>query len=502
MKKVLALILAVWMLIAASPAVLAQTAVSTVVQDRSTFEAPGGFPSREPDLQAMEQYLFEQFAACTPVIDMADFGLRGSEENMNLIWELVYYEMVDSFHVTSVGISYTSFRILSLEPVYDCDAEEYAKKYAICQEKAAELLAGIEGNEALSDVDKALLLHDRIALITQYDHDGAQSGEIPPDSFTMYGVLGKGLAVCQGYAETYKYLLDRIGIENEMCTSEALNHAWNILYIDGVPYHVDITWDDSSGSRVYHYCFLISTDALYANGHEADDYNTAPSDTRYEDAEWQQVTSAYHLITLDANGGTVDTTYLVASSEAAVIPPTPTRAGYDFLGWASAPGAATGTTDIKARESQTYFAVWQAKDQAVTALEVTSAPTKTTYFIGEALDTSGLRLTLTYADGTTEILENGFAVDGFDANTLGMQTVTVTFGGASASFEVYVEARPLLAGDVDESGVVDVADILKLRDIILDEVWDDAQLALGDLDQSGELDVADIIGVKSIILAA
>ena len=33
-------------------------------------------------------------------------------------------------------------------------------------------------------------------------------------------------------------------IESDLVLSDALNHAWNKVYIDGVAYHVDVTWDD------------------------------------------------------------------------------------------------------------------------------------------------------------------------------------------------------------------------------------------------------------------
>lgn len=55
-------------------------------------------------------------------------------------------------------------------------------------------------------------------------------------------------------------------------------------------------------------------------------------------------------------------------------------------------------------------------------------------------------------------------------------------------------------GDVDDSGVVDVADILKLKDLIMKEEWTPAQLLSGDLNESTTLDVGDIMAVKNIIM--
>lgn len=56
-------------------------------------------------------------------------------------------------------------------------------------------------------------------------------------------------------------------------------------------------------------------------------------------------------------------------------------------------------------------------------------------------------------------------------------------------------------GDVDKSGVVDVADIMKLKGLIMADKWSDEELALGDMDDSGLLDVGDIITIKSVIMS-
>ncbi|MBQ9990283.1 MAG: hypothetical protein IJP31_05000 [Lachnospiraceae bacterium] len=56
---------------------------------------------------------------------------------------------------------------------------------------------------------------------------------IPDSSFSAYGVFVEEIAVCQGYALAYKLLCDRVGIECYMVTSDSMNHAWNIVWLDG-----------------------------------------------------------------------------------------------------------------------------------------------------------------------------------------------------------------------------------------------------------------------------
>ena len=72
------------------------------------------------------------------------------------------------------------------------------------------------------------------------------------------------------------------------------------------------------------------------------------------------------------------------------------------------------------------------------SLTVSKAPAKTTYFVGDTLDTTGLELILTYNNGDTETVTSGFSTSGFDSSTAGTKTVTVDYKGKTATFNVEV----------------------------------------------------------------
>ena len=75
----------------------------------------------------------------------------------------------------------------------------------------------------------------------------------------------------------------------------------------------------------------------------------------------------------------------------------------------------------------------------VSSIEVASNPTKTTYKYGEELDIAGLVVNQVYASGAKSQIEvSSEMVSGYDKNTLGTQTVTVTYNGLTATFEVSV----------------------------------------------------------------
>lgn len=74
--------------------------------------------------------------------------------------------------------------------------------------------------------------------------------------------------------------------------------------------------------------------------------------------------------------------------------------------------------------------------QQTVALTV-SAPVKTVYQIGETLDLTGLTVTAISPELAREV--TGYTVSGAEMSTAGMKTVTVSYGGKSASFNIYVQ---------------------------------------------------------------
>ena len=74
--------------------------------------------------------------------------------------------------------------------------------------------------------------------------------------YTAYAALINGTAVCQGYASLYYKLLDNMGINNTVVTSNQMNHIWNLVEYNGKWYHIDTTWNDGSDKAPYTNYFL------------------------------------------------------------------------------------------------------------------------------------------------------------------------------------------------------------------------------------------------------
>lgn len=69
---------------------------------------------------------------------------------------------------------------------------------------------------------------------------------------------------------------------------------------------------------------------------------------------------------------------------------------------------------------------------------VANNPTKTEYYVGDALDTSGILITAVFSDGTSAGVTSGYTCSPTVLNNPGVQTITVSYSGVQTSFKVMV----------------------------------------------------------------
>lgn len=262
--------------------------------------------SRYVNVQALMKTLMNGISDCKASIDLTSYNIPATQTNFNVICDYLFYGMPEAFNVDRVGANYwTNTNTMADFKFTYHKFSDTASEYDTCLSKmssaANKILKGIQGNSKLSDVEKLLLIHDRVAMWNEYGYLDNVEDIV---SHTAYGTLANGVSVCQGIAYAYMYLLNRVGIENYYCSSERLYHGWNIVFVNGKKYHVDITWDDISWDDdihgtpggVSHDNFLRSSSGIYATGHEAFDYDTTPTDTTYDKYFWQNSQSEFQLI--------------------------------------------------------------------------------------------------------------------------------------------------------------------------------------------------------------
>lgn len=191
-------------------------------------------------------------------VDVIALGIQNDTDGLNTI-KNAFSTCINSnpelFNVTrSIGYQYTTGNIVSsLQITYVAGAS--ARKAQFDLELQRMVQRAMPGTQAASmtQTEKALALHDQLALEISYHHEaaGANGSQLYPDSFNAYGAVINKSAVCQGYSLAYILLLRQSGINAMAVPSAALNHMWTLVELTDMQtgngwYHVDSTWDDAS----------------------------------------------------------------------------------------------------------------------------------------------------------------------------------------------------------------------------------------------------------------
>lgn len=103
-------------------------------------------------------------------------------------------------------------------------------------------------SDEMTDVEKALVLYDYIISVSNYpDEESIDENGIAVydnESYSTLSVFRDHVSVCSANATAYCYLLSDCGIPCIRLNSDAMNHAWTMLKVDGDWYHADPTWDN------------------------------------------------------------------------------------------------------------------------------------------------------------------------------------------------------------------------------------------------------------------
>lgn len=112
-----------------------------------------------------------------------------------------------------------------------------------------------------SDAVRVLIAHDFICRTCTYTNDSL-------DCHSAIGALLSHRAACDGYAEAFALLMEYAEIPTMIVTGKAVDangeseaHAWNLVQLFGVWYHIDCTWNDT-GAVPAHTYFLCDDNAM------------------------------------------------------------------------------------------------------------------------------------------------------------------------------------------------------------------------------------------------
>lgn len=206
-------------------------------------------PSGLFDEVALSMDVLKHTATTNPGIHSIDKRDRYLFDTLELDYQWYYSNGIGLFMIKKIQDINNDVNNNSVYAIY---YYAYTTKEQI--ELQNSVIDGILHSFSGSDYDKVYAAHEYIRSQVSYNNNTTYL------KHTAYGALVNGEAVCEGYAKAYKLLLNAMGIECDVVINSV--HAWNVVLLDGKWYMVDVTNDDTTGSKNY---FLLGQDVLMSD---------------------------------------------------------------------------------------------------------------------------------------------------------------------------------------------------------------------------------------------
>jgi len=183
-----------------------------------------------------------------------------SEEDVVAIFGDVLMSSPEFFYIENSIRYYCRFTaakttVLQVNFQYKWKGDELARAKTRYKQELSYIVSMID--EGMSEAEKALAVHDY--MIASYTYDESMG------AFDAYSLLTKRKGVCQAYSLAYAAVLRALGMEAVVAVSHEMNHAWNMVKVDGKWYHVDLSHDDPAPDRpgrVLHENFLLCDESI------------------------------------------------------------------------------------------------------------------------------------------------------------------------------------------------------------------------------------------------
>lgn len=128
------------------------------------------------------------------------------------------------------------------------------------------------------------------------------------------------------------------------------------------------------------------------------------------------------------------------------------------------------------------------------SVKADASKANTRYYKKDAINLNGLEIKLKYNTGEERTVDYGYTVQGYDADKLGQQTVTVSYGGSNSEVEVEVYAYN---GDLNCDKKVDIVDFVRLKKIAAGTAVSDG--ASADINGDNSVNAADATLMKQYL---
>lgn len=176
-------------------------------------------------------------------------GEQDKDELLNKVFSCVLNDHPELFYVEGFMVTkYTrgkKITAIEFSGDYVGTYEDNLNRRKKIEEQATRVIKSLEDDT--EQYKRVKGVYDWVIRTTKYEADA-------PDNQNIYSVLVNHTSVCQGYAKTVQYLLNRlqvpctiiIGTAKGSAGAEETPHSWNLVNIEDQFYYVDATWGDAS----------------------------------------------------------------------------------------------------------------------------------------------------------------------------------------------------------------------------------------------------------------
>jgi hypothetical protein len=161
---------------------------------------------------------------------------------------------------------------LTFYPTYAFSEEDQETYQGYVDEVTADYLAKISPDA--SDFEKARYVYEMLIYNVSYN-------ESIQENQNILSVFLWGESVCSGFASAAQYMLGLLDVPSMIVYGESMgvNHAWNLVKLDGEYYYLDATWGNTASQKLNScsYEYLGLNDRQLAATHKVDMYFDPPA---------------------------------------------------------------------------------------------------------------------------------------------------------------------------------------------------------------------------------
>lgn len=255
---------------------------------KGEFPKNAGFAVKRRSISMVEDELLRQLKAQAQEIDVSEYQLSEEEfaftygKMLNMHPEMFFVNNSYGYRMNWPAATY----VTEINPEYIYTGDELKRMQSIFDAGVNRVVS--YARAASTDVGRLLRANDYLCANFEYD-----------TSYTIYSpelFFEQGKGVCQAYTLAFRAVLNRLGITNICVSSIGLNHIWNMVYLDGSWYHIDVTWNDPTRDvplRACHHNFLLSDAGITATGHygwtDGPEEVYAANNQKYDGYFWEDI---------------------------------------------------------------------------------------------------------------------------------------------------------------------------------------------------------------------